>query len=300
MRMDDRFEICREDPLYPARLLDLEDAPPRLYGRGDPAALDGAALSIIGARKATPYGLAGARLGAQIAVSLQVTVVSGGAIGCDQAAGKEALERGGKTVAVLGCGADVVYPQNARAFYEGIIASGGALVSEQPWKTRPLRWTFPRRNRIIAALGDALLVTEAGLPSGSATTAAAAADLGREILAIPGSIFSANSRGCNKLIEEGATPIWDRTGLEIALQRVFSTLALAYPDKVGTRACIDEPVLQTLVSQSARPADIAEWLALDVSEVLRVLSAYEIEGTVVKLRDGKYSVTTEFLMKREA
>lgn len=298
MRNELKFELKVSDKEYPKLLKELADPPAVLYGFGDPAVLSTPSLSIIGARRATPYGLAGAKLGAQIAVALGVTVVSGGAIGCDQAAGQEALDAGGKTVAVLGSGADVVYPSGAKDFYEEVCEMGGAVISEQPWGTRPFKWTFPKRNRIIAGLSSALLMTEAGLPSGSATTAAVATDLGREVLCIPGSIFSASSRGCNKLIEEGATPIWDRTGMEVSLERIFSSVLLKHPPSSKTDTLgIAEPILRTVVASPARPADLAEWLAIDVSEVLRVLSAYEIEGTVVKLRDGRYSATTAYLLQ---
>lgn len=292
-----RFEIDKGDPYYPQALYDLDDPPKTLYVKGNLDCLGNAAVSIIGARKATPYGIATAQLSAQIAVSRSVMVVSGGAIGCDTAAGQEALKQGGVTLAVLGCGADVVYPQSARQYFQDIVNAQGALISEQPWKTSAYRWTFPRRNRIIGALGKMCILTEAGLPSGTITTAEAALSLGRVLCAFPGSIFSPTSQGCNKLIEEGALAIWDRTALGVAFDATFCTFEMNKHVDESRSKSIRDPLLLALISTPLRPIDLAKELALDIGEVLRLLGAYEIEGSVIRLRDGRYSATSACLMQ---
>lgn len=210
MMAEGTFELHPGDALYPETVLELSDVPQTLYVRGNPEVLSTPALSIIGARKASPYGLAVAELAAKVAVEAGVTVVSGGAVGCDQASGWAAVNAGGKHVVVLGTGADVVYPRSSAGLITRTLDTGGAVVSISPWGMGPRKFAFPRRNRVIAALSQALFVSEAGMPSGTFSTAEAAMDLGRELLAVPGSILSPESRGTNYLIANGACCIGRR------------------------------------------------------------------------------------------
>ena len=202
MMAEGTFELHPGDALYPETVLELSDVPQTLYVRGNPEVLSTPALSIIGARKASPYGLAVAELAAKVAVDAGVTVVSGGAVGCDQASGWAAVNAGGKHVVVLGTGADVVYPRSSAGLITRTLDTGGAVVSISPWGMGPRKFAFPRRNRVIAALSQALFVSEAGMPSGTFSTAEASMDLGRELLAVPGSILSPESRGTNYLIAQ--------------------------------------------------------------------------------------------------
>ncbi len=176
------FELHPGDALYPESVLELSDVPQTLYVRGNPEVLSTPALSIIGARKASPYGLAVAELAAKVAVEAGVTVVSGGAVGCDQALGWAAVNAGGKHVVVLGTGADVVYPRSSAGLITRTLDTGGAVVSIPPWGMGPRKFAFPRRNRVIAALSQALFVSEAGMPSGTFSTAEATMDLGANFL----------------------------------------------------------------------------------------------------------------------
>ena len=166
-----RWELTPEDDAYPPSLLDLDPTPPVLYGRGDPRVLCAPCLSVIGARRATPYGIAVAEMAGRVAAECGVVVVSGGALGCDSAAGRAALEAGGRTVVVSGCGADMVYPASSADVYKGAVATGGAVVSLERWGSPPRRYAFPKRNSIIAALSSCLFVTEAGMRSGTMSTA---------------------------------------------------------------------------------------------------------------------------------
>lgn len=274
----ERWELRVGERGYPASLLELPEPPETLHGFGDPLIL-GDGLGVVGSRKATPYGLACTSQFAGWAASHGVTVVSGAAIGCDLAAHQAALAGEGPTVAVLPCGADVDYPASGAAVLAAI-RERGAVISEAPWGSPPARWTFVRRNRIIAGLSRALLVAEAGLPSGTFTTADFALDLGREVLAVPGSIFAPECRGANRLIREGATPITDVSELAEALGR--ETLFDAEPAMSGDR------VLSALRTSPMRPDDLARALAIDIVEVVRAICVLEVSGRIARYRDGRY------------
>lgn len=282
-----RFELRLGDSGYPAQLADTPDPPKVLYGFGEPDAL-APGLAVIGARKATPYGLQAASIFAGWAARAGYTIASGGAIGCDQAAHSAALLAGGSTVAVLGCGADVVYPSGAGDILARIAASG-AVVSEQPWGSPPQRWTFRTRNRIIAGLSAALLVLEAGLPSGTFSTADYALEAGREVFVVPGSIFAPECRGSNRLIHQGAAPVSDVSELAEALTAV---LPRPHPDIEAdwslAATTSDDEVLAALRTDHWRPDDLARALEMDVITLARRIGALEVAGHIVRFRDGRY------------
>lgn len=206
------WRLASSDPGYPACLGDLGDQAPReLYGVGDRDAVTclahEATVTIVGSRRASSYGLRIAeRLGRDLA-SAGVTVVSGMAWGVDSAAHRGALAGGGPTIAVLAGGPDVVYPPSAARLHRDIVARGAA-VAERPPGTRPERWSFPIRNRIMAALAKLVVVVEAADPSGSLITARKAIeDLGREVGAVPGQVGMRTAAGTNALIADGASMI---------------------------------------------------------------------------------------------
>ncbi len=194
--------VTRDDAGYPSMLADLPDAPLILYVRGE--LLDGLVrLAIVGSRAATAYGRQTARtLSAELA-QLGVEIVSGGARGIDTWAHRGALEAGGRTSAVLGCGFAHTYPPENDEVFRAI-ARSGAVVSEFPVEMAPLAENFPRRNRLISALSAATIVVEATEKSGSLITAGHALEQGREVMAVPGPITSEQSRGCHRLIQQGA------------------------------------------------------------------------------------------------
>ena len=191
------------DPDYPRQLLEIPDPPVLLYVKGRTDLLACSALAIVGSRNATPQGIANAESFARAASRAGVTIVSGMALGCDAAAHRGGLEGAGSTVAVIGTGADRIYPARNQALAHAIVEHG-AIVSEFPLGTPPLAANFPRRNRIIAGLARGVLVVEAADRSGTLITARLAAEQGREVFAIPGSIHSPLSKGCHKLIKQGA------------------------------------------------------------------------------------------------
>ena len=284
-----RFEIGIADEGYPEQLLLTPDPPQQLYGFGDASALV-TGLAVVGARKATPYGLAAARMFAGWAADVGYTVISGAAIGCDQAAHRAALEVGGRTVAVLGCGADVAYPRGAGALLAQI-ARTGCVVSELDWGYPPAKWTFRARNRIIAGLAGALLVLEAGLPSGTFITADEALACGRDVLVVPGSIFAPECRGPNRLLRQGATPITDVSELAGALRDCLGDPPSDTDAVHDAGLCNDDAadrLLAALRTNPARPDDLARDLGLDIVTVARRIGALESTGIVARFPDGRY------------
>ena len=300
-----RLELEAGDPLFPQMLHYLEEPATRLHVVGSLAGLAAPSLAIVGARKATPYGLRCAKHFARIAALRGITVVSGGAIGCDQAAHQGALEIGSRTIVVLGCGADVVYPQKAQELFSQILEEGGALVSEAPWGAPPTRWGFRRRNRIIAALAQATLIVEAGLPSGTFSTADATLAQGKEVLAVPGSIYAKESRGANFLITQGAVPVIDDESFEDALNQLFGVPAILAKQgcddsqaqdvsgaaAVGLARGTQGRVLAALTQEPLRAEALCGVCGDDIIEVVRYLSTMELAGVVERLRDGRYAAT---------
>lgn len=201
-----------DSPYYPPELAQLCYPPAGVFAQATEDALARLRrlprVTIVGTRRATPYGLRATEAFASAFASAGVAVVSGMALGIDGRAHQAALDAGGLTVAVLGCGADVVYPQRHRGLYGRIIREG-VVMSELPPGTPPARWTFPHRNRLLAALGDAVLVTEGSRTSGAMQTAGWALELGRPVFAVPGPITIDGHEGCNQLLYDGAGPALD-------------------------------------------------------------------------------------------
>jgi DNA processing protein len=191
---------------YPSKLKNIPDPPPILYYEGDIAIFERPTLAVVGSRRPTDYGL---RLTSRIVGELAgagVVIISGLAYGIDGTAHQAALEARGLTAAIFGCGLDIIYPSGHKALAQRIIQSG-CLVSEFPGGTRPERFNFPVRNRVVAGLSDGVMVVEAGPKSGALVTARLALDQGRDVLAIPGAVDSEQSYGPNALIKQGAVAV---------------------------------------------------------------------------------------------
>lgn len=198
-----RHVLCLGDPGYPAALLNTADPPALLFAQGRLALLEAPSLAIVGSRRATAQGLENAEAFAAHLSRTGLTIVSGLALGVDGAAHQGALTGAGSTIAVVGTGLDLVYPSRHKALAHRI-AEHGLLLSEFALGTPSIAHHFPRRNRVIAGLSLGTLVVEAALQSGSLITARLALECGREVFAIPGSIHSAQSKGCHRLIKDGA------------------------------------------------------------------------------------------------
>lgn len=285
------WAICRHDPEFPRSLGQLGDAPHCLLVRGDPdRILDPTGLdslvTIVGARRATSYGLTVARSLAAEAASVGLGVVSGMALGVDGAAHRGALEKGW-SMAVLGSGAGRPYPTSHRELFERL-STRGAVVTELPPGAQPWRWTFPARNRIMAALSRLTVVVEAALGSGSLITAEMAMDAGREVGAVPGPVTSRQSAGTNELIANGATLIRDgRDLLEGFAGLGLVSEQLSLPDLTP----IQLELIEVISGQSLALDSIVAGSGLEVGEALEALSSLELEGYVEVSSAGDYSLT---------
>lgn len=291
------FEIDISSREYPPILRDTPDPPHKLYGIGNPAALQ-PGIAVIGSRKASPYGISCAELFARHVARRGISIISGGALGCDQTAHRIALEEKCPTVVVFGSAADVVYPKRGRALFQRVIDAGGAVISENKWGMPALPAFFVRRNRIIAGLSVLVLIVEAGLPSGTFSTADAALRANRDVAAVPGSISSPNSRGTNQLISQGAYAVVDQETLDTAIDLAWthSAYALVSPCNAGVikrdiaKLIGDDAVLRALAAEPLSAQELAVYFDFSAGELSRRLSEYELDGVVQRGRDGRYQV----------
>jgi DNA processing protein len=285
----ERTLLTLDDPAYPVRLLDLADPPCLLYVLGDPARLKSPSMAIVGSRQASVAGLEHARHFAQHLSQAGLTILSGLAQGIDGAAHAGALGQDGGTVAFIGTGIDRVYPAQHQALARSIVERGGAIASELALGTPPHPSNFPRRNRLIAAAAQGVLVVEAAARSGSLITARLAADLGRDVFAIPGSIHSALARGCHALLREGAKLV--ETAHDVLAE--LPQLATLAPARAATLERLVPPSqhdpaleqlgwepagIETLILRSGEPA--ACWN-------VRLLG-WELHGVAARLEDGRW------------
>ena len=287
-----RFELARGDDGYPAQLDTIANPPEKLFGVGSAGALV-PGLAVVGARRATPYGIGCARRFARLASEKGVTIISGGALGCDSEAHKAALESSGRTVAVLGGGCDKPYPARHTQLFQKIVDNGGAIVSENTWDTESMPYMFRERNRIIAGLSAAVLIVEAGLPSGTFSTADEALDAGRDVLVVPGCIVSAASHGSNRLLLQGATPIVDDDSFCDVLFSVFG--ALKRPDDGINPDQEDEhPIIEAI---KAKPMKLDELYILAErsfgaadaqARLMEMLVEAEAAHTIARRNDGTW------------
>lgn len=273
--------------LYPAPLAAVSDTAPLLLVAGDPRHLTGGLVAIVGARAATVYGLELARaLGARLAQA-GVTVVSGLARGIDGAAHRGALEAMGKTIAVQACGPDRVYPAEHRGLAKRI-AEQGALLTELPVGTPPRPPYFPLRNRLISGLCSCVIVVEAREKSGSLITARHALDQGRDVMAIPGPITAPTSRGPNRLIRDGATPILDVDDvlefLGVPLPEAVDDAATPAGEGVGVGG---RAILETLANGALSRDELGRKFPDDPRQLDLDLMDLQLQGRVRKDRDGR-------------
>lgn len=273
------------DGAYPPLLSAIADPPPVLWVRGDPAALVELCVGVVGSRYPSAYGLEAATSLAGDLARSGATVVSGLARGVDSAAHQAALDAGGRTVAVLGCGVNMVYPREHDRLQEAI-ASQGAVVSELIPGTPPLAFHFPARNRIISGLSLALVVVEAAEHSGSLITAALALEQGREVMAVPGSVFSGRHRGCHALIKDGAAVVESAEDVVAVLASSPLRLVAAPAPAAGGR---DDPILGVMVPGEAVNLDVLAGLTgLPTPSLLSRLLHLELQGQLRRLDGGQF------------
>jgi DNA processing protein len=274
------------DAGYPERLEEIPDPPPALFVRG--TLPDAPAVALVGSRAASPTGVETSRALGRALGERGVCVVSGLALGVDAAAHEGALEAGGPTVGVLGCGIDVVYPRVNRALF-GRVVEGGALVSEYYLGEPPLAWRFPARNRIIAGLCDAVVVVEAPQKSGALITARHGADCGRDVWAVPGPLASPECRGSNRLLADGAGVLWDVPEFVEAYARGDARPARSgeppVPDSLPER----EAAVLSGVGLGPTGVDaISERSGLEARLVLSALALLELKGYVARGPGGLF------------
>jgi DNA processing protein len=277
---------CRHGEGYPPRLLQLADPPAAIYAAGAvglEAITPGATVTIVGTRRATPYGLAQAHTIARDLALTGVDVLSGMALGIDAAAHRGTLDGGGAPVAVLANGPDVAYPRSNRRLHERILA-GGVAIAEMPPGTRPQPWGFPARNRIMAALADMSLVIEAGDPSGSLITADFATQLNRSVGAVPGRVTARVAAGSNRLLADGGRVV---RGAQDVLDELFGAgareVTTVAPD--AALSASERRVLDA-VEAGAGPEAAAEASGLAARETRAALARLESAGLVRRVGLG--------------
>jgi DNA processing protein len=277
------------DDEYPALLREIDAPPPVLYVRGELIPADDEAVALVGTRRATPYGRDVAHQLASGLAAAGVTVVSGLALGIDTVAHRAALEAGGRTLAVLGSGVDVIYPPQNRDLAARIIQEGcGAILADYPLGTTPEAGNFPPRNRLISGLSRGVVIVEADMKSGAMITARFAGDQGREVFAVPGSILARSSDGPNSLLKEGATPVTEVDDILAALS--LTQAAVQQEARAALPADATESLLLLVLSNGPLHVDeIGRTSGLPIQEVSSTLTLMELKGLVRQVGPMQYA-----------
>jgi len=280
--------ITTADPEYPESLRSIYDPPPLLYVRGELLSSDNLSLAVVGTRKMTRYGQEVVEALIPELTAVGLTIISGLALGIDAAAHKAALEAGGRTVAVLACGIDQIYPPANTKLGEEIIRRGrGAIITEFPPGTSTYPSNFPVRNRIISGMALGTLVVEAAEGSGTFHTVRAALEQGREVFAVPGSIFSPYSAGTAKLIASGAKPVTSGKDileeLEVEVKAKMQEVKEAMPTTKR-----EEELLALLGNDEKHVDEIIKIANMATNEILSTLTLLEMKGLVKSLGSGLY------------
>lgn len=272
--------LTLNDADYPPLLKAISTAPPVLYIRGELTPEDALSVAVVGTRKATTYGKDAASYFSKELAGNGVTIISGLAHGVDAVAHRAALDAGGRTLAILGCGIDVLYPRDHAALAKEILAHG-AILSEFPLGTPPEAGNFPRRNRIISGLSLGVLVVEAPEKSGALITASFAAEQGRDVFAVPGNIFSPSSTGANRLIQDGAKPVLTAADILGEINVTYHNLNTRHLTPVIDPA--DENEAALLAHLSVEPIhvdDLVRMSGLPTPTAISTLTILEIKGVI--------------------
>jgi DNA processing protein len=291
--------LLRGSPGWPDRLEHLDRPPAELWVMGRLPPPGTPCVAVVGSRRAAPGALLTARdLGAELAAA-GVTVVSGMARGVDAAAHHGALRGGGGTVAVLGCGIEICYPPEHVSLRDRIVETG-CVLSEDGGAEQPLAWRFPRRNRLIAALAEAVVVVEATARSGALSTARWAADLGRDVLAVPGSIRSPSSVGTNLLIRDGVRPFLGITDLFEAVPALRRAMSAPMAARASAHAgsvtlppgdALLARVLAAVPADPVHPDDLAAALGLETPALSAALTTLQLGGFITEVCGGRVTRT---------
>ncbi len=285
--------FAQSDGEYPSLLREIYDSPIGLYWQGD-YVVDRPCVAIVGTRRATLYGRGVAKRFAGELARLGFCIVSGMARGTDTAAHEGALEAGGKTVAVLGCGPDIIYPPENLDLYKEIVAKG-AVASEFPFGRRADRQTFPMRNRVVAGMSEAVIVIESDAAGGSMITARFAGEQGRQLMAVPGRIDQSSSVGCHQLIRDGATMVTSVDDIleELRYARpVEQELDFGGDSVLASAPALSEPEREVMDcftgGEIVAPDVISGRLSRSSAEISAVLMGLELKRLVAKRADGRF------------
>lgn len=284
--------IAFEEAAYPESLRYIEDAPRILYRKGTQTKEDELAIAIVGSRKCSSYGRSVCGYFASELAKLGITIISGLAYGIDSVAHQSSLDAGGRTIAVLGNGIDVIYPSKNRELYERI-AEHGAILTEYPLQSKPEFYHFPHRNRIISGLSLGVLVVEAHEKSGSLITAGFAAEQGKELFAVPGNISQLGSRGTNRLIADGAYLAQDVDDILLRIQTIKERITKHAETQIRHDVSDEEQAILDLLAIEPRDAeDIAMILHADINEINATLTLLEMQGLITSSVGGIFERTT--------
>ncbi|MDD5341725.1 MAG: DNA-processing protein DprA [Patescibacteria group bacterium] len=281
--------ITLQDKAYPSLLKEIYHPPKILYYRGKLDEPGQYILSVVGTRKPSAYGQRVTRDLVQTIASRNILIVSGLAFGIDALAHAAAIEAGGKTWAILGSGLDQIYPATNRFLAEKILETGGALISDYPAGTPPLKQHFPARNRIIAGLSKGTLIVEAPDKSGALITANFALEDNREVLSVPGEIFNQNAVGTNRLIKQGARPVVDAAD-------ILEIFDLEIVPKGGRESIFqpqtqEEKIIVEVLQAGPQTVDqILEKCKLEISIINSTLSVLEMSGKIIQTEMQTYAL----------
>lgn len=289
LKAENAFIVTIYDDSYPKKLKQIDGAPYVLYCKGSLKNIDNVSIAVVGSRKATAYGKWTADKLTTDLAELGVNIVSGLAAGIDTVAHKTALKSNAKTVGVIGCGIDLIYPKFNEHLYKEIEEKGGAVITEYTFNTKPLPYNFHDRNRIISGLSDGVLVIEAQEKSGTLITAGHAANQGREIFAVPGNIDSLYSKGTNSLIKDGAKVT---TSVEDIIEEIpeLREIVKLKHSKIDLSTLSDEEILivECLKSGCVSVDEICENTNLDSGTILSLLTFLEMKNAVLQLPGNNY------------
>lgn len=279
--------LTRINPKYPKRLLDISAPPYALYVKGELPEEETISVAIVGARQCSAYGELMSKQFSEVLAQAGVQIISGMARGVDGISQRAAIRAGGKSFAVLGCGVDVCYPRENYGLYQELQRSGG-IISEQPIGAQPQKPFFPARNRIISGLADVVLLMEAKEESGSLITADMALEQGKDIYALPGDVTSQLSRGCNRLIKQGA-------GILISPEELLKDLGIFHNKRAGNWAenkivleSTEKLVYSCLTFEPRSLGELLEQTNLQISILLDHLIALQLKGYVKEVSKNYY------------
>ena len=276
--------ITINDEIYPLNLKNLNEPPYGLFLKGNINLINSRNVAVIGSRICTNYGMEITKLLTKELISFNISIISGGAKGIDSVAHNACVDNKGNTICVLGCGIDIIYPAQNKFLFEKI-EKEGLIISEFLPGEAPHNYNFPRRNRIISGLSELVIVVEASEKSGSLITANYAADQGKHVMAVPGSIFSKGSNGCNKLIRDGAH-------IFTSLEDLHTILKLDGVKRVGDISPMKEKILSLIRNEPIHIDEIIKKSYVDRATLYKVLFEMQITNEIVSLPGNFYAKIT--------